>query len=102
MKSEICQPIFEKVLNIKFHQNPFIRSRIVPRGQTDGQTDMTKLIVAFRNFANAPKKSRIAADVFFPFSEFNYPAATCCWMNEMNLPKFWMSVIYVLTLLQFI
>jgi hypothetical protein len=23
---------------------------------TDGQTDMTKLIVAFRNFANAPKK----------------------------------------------
>ena len=22
----------------------------------DGQTDMTKLIVAFRNFANAPKK----------------------------------------------
>ena len=24
-------------------------------GQTDGKTDMTKLIVAFRNFANAPK-----------------------------------------------
>jgi hypothetical protein len=23
--------------------------------QTDGQTDMTKIIVAFRNFANAPK-----------------------------------------------
>jgi hypothetical protein len=23
--------------------------------QTDGWTDMTKLIVAFRNFANAPK-----------------------------------------------
>ena len=23
--------------------------------QTDGRTDMTKLIVAFRNFANAPK-----------------------------------------------
>jgi len=23
---------------------------------TDGQTDMTKLIVPFRNFANAPKK----------------------------------------------
>jgi hypothetical protein len=23
--------------------------------QTDGPTDMTKLIVAFRNFANAPK-----------------------------------------------
>jgi hypothetical protein len=25
---------------------------------TDGRTDMTKLIVAFRNFANAPKKGR--------------------------------------------
>jgi hypothetical protein len=24
-------------------------------GRTDGETDMTKLIVAFRNFANAPK-----------------------------------------------
>jgi hypothetical protein len=24
-------------------------------GKTDRQTDMTKLIVAFRNFANAPK-----------------------------------------------
>jgi len=30
-------------------------SRVVPCGQTEGQTDMTKLIVAFRNFANAPK-----------------------------------------------
>ena len=24
-------------------------------GRTDGQTDVTKLIVPFRNFANAPK-----------------------------------------------
>ena len=27
-------------------------------GRTDTQADMTKLIVAFRNFANAPKKLR--------------------------------------------
>ena len=27
-------------------------------GRTDGQTEMTKLIVAFRNFANAPKHVR--------------------------------------------
>jgi len=26
------------------------------KGQTDGETDMTKLIVVFYNFANAPKK----------------------------------------------
>jgi hypothetical protein len=25
-------------------------------GRTDGQTDMTRLIAAFRNFANTPKK----------------------------------------------
>jgi hypothetical protein len=27
-------------------------------GQTDGRTDLTKLIVAFCNFANAPKNER--------------------------------------------
>ena len=31
-------------------------TRVVPCGQTYGRTDMTKLIVAFRNFANEPKK----------------------------------------------
>jgi hypothetical protein len=49
---------FRKNLNIKFQQNPSSGSQVVPCGdrQTDGQTDMTKLIVAFCNFANAPKK----------------------------------------------
>jgi hypothetical protein len=37
---------------MKFHQNPSSGSRFVPRGQTD-----MKLIVAFRNFANAPKRA---------------------------------------------
>jgi len=32
-----------------------VGGRVVPCRQTDGQTDMTKLIVGFRNFANAPK-----------------------------------------------
>jgi hypothetical protein len=50
MKFEFCQQIFEKVSNIKFHQNPLSGSR-VPCGQTD-----MKLTVAFRNFANAPKQ----------------------------------------------
>ena len=52
MKLEFSRQIFEKVSNIKFHQNPSSGSRVVPCGRTD----MTKLIVAFRNFANAPKK----------------------------------------------
>jgi hypothetical protein len=48
---------------MKFHENPSSASRFVACGQrgrqagrqTDGQREMTKLIVAFRNFANAPK-----------------------------------------------
>jgi len=38
-------------------------------GQMDRQTDMTKLIVALRNFANAPKKQVVNK----PDSKF-----TCC------------------------
>jgi len=37
---------------IKFHENPFIGSRVVRCGQTDGQT-WQSLIVAFRNFASS-------------------------------------------------
>jgi hypothetical protein len=55
MKLEFSRQIFEKVQNIKFHQNPSSGSRLVPWGETDRLTDVTKRIVAFRNFANAPK-----------------------------------------------
>jgi len=40
--------------NIKFHENLSKGSRLVPCARTDGRTDMTKLIVAFRGFAKAP------------------------------------------------
>ena len=43
--------IFEKSSCIRFNQNPSCGNRVVPCGQTD----MTKLIVVFRGFANAPK-----------------------------------------------
>ena len=60
MKLEFSQQIFEKYSNIKFRKNPSSGSRVVPCGQMDGRTDrqtgITKTIVAFRNFANAPKK----------------------------------------------
>jgi hypothetical protein len=61
VKLEFCRQIFEKYLNIRFHENPFSWSRVVPCGGTDGecrtdiQTDMTRLIVALRNFAIEPK-----------------------------------------------
>ena len=50
MKLDFIGQIFEKYSNIKFHENRSNESRIVP----SGLTDMKKLIVAFRNFANAP------------------------------------------------
>ena len=45
----------EKSSNTKFHENLSSGSRVVPRGQLDERADMTKLIIAFRNFANTPK-----------------------------------------------
>jgi len=55
MKLEFSGQIFKKSSNIKFHENPSSGSRVVLCGQTDGQTDVTKVIVAFRSCANAPK-----------------------------------------------
>jgi len=51
MKFGFYGHICEKYSNIKFRENPFGGSRVVPWGQTD----MWKLIVTFPNFANAPK-----------------------------------------------
>jgi len=51
----------KKYLNIKFHENPFSGSRdpcARTDGQTDRQTDLSKLIVAFRKFVKAPTSSQ--------------------------------------------
>jgi hypothetical protein len=55
MKLEFSQQIFAKSSDIKFNQNPFSGSRVVPHGQTDRQTDVMKLTVAFHNFVNHSK-----------------------------------------------
>jgi hypothetical protein len=55
MKLEFSRQIFEKNLNIKFHKNPYSGSRVV----LCGQTDMTKLKVAFRYSANASNKNNV-------------------------------------------
>jgi hypothetical protein len=44
--------------NSNFYETPSTGSRVVPCIQMDRQTDMTKLIVGFRNFANAPNRLR--------------------------------------------
>ena len=83
-KLEISQPCFEEYSNISFHENPSsgpvpcgptnththarthtqthtrAHARTSTHTQTnvvrtDSETDVTKLIVAFRSFANAPK-----------------------------------------------
>jgi len=50
-KLEFSRQSFKKCSNTKFHENPFSGNRDVQCGRTD----MTKLIAAFRNFANVPK-----------------------------------------------
>ena len=51
MKLEFSRQVFEKYSTNKCHENPSSVSRFI----ACEQTDMTKLTVAFRNFANASK-----------------------------------------------
>jgi hypothetical protein len=59
MKLQLPPQIFEKSSNNKFHKNPSSKNLVVSRGRKDGhidtETDMTKLVVAFRNFSDTPK-----------------------------------------------
>jgi hypothetical protein len=56
MKLEFSRKIFEKRLIYQVSSKcVYWESSFFPCGRTDGTTDVTKLIVDFRNFANAPK-----------------------------------------------
>ena len=57
MKLELYRQILKKK---KAQLSSFIKIRLVGAElfYADGRTDMTKLTVAFRNFANAPKNAR--------------------------------------------
>jgi len=63
MRLEFSQQIVDKYSYTKFHKNPSSRNQDFHADGTDGRTDrqvdrrteMTKLIFAFRNSANAPK-----------------------------------------------
>jgi len=56
---ELSRQVFEKIFKIKFHDNPCNGSRVV----LCGLTDMTRLVVAFQNFANSPKKPKFVASI---------------------------------------
>jgi hypothetical protein len=64
MKLEFSWHVFEKYTDVKFYENPSSENEVVPCGQTDRWTDITKVIVAFRNFANAPKYGKF--NYFYP------------------------------------
>jgi hypothetical protein len=51
VKFEFSRLIFEKLSNIKFHDNT---SSVAAEFRADRLTDMTKLTVVFRYFVNAP------------------------------------------------
>jgi hypothetical protein len=58
MKLECSHKSFEKYLNVKFYEKSVKwkpSSSIRTDGRTHRQTDMRKLIVSFRNFANVSK-----------------------------------------------
>ena len=58
---------------MKFHENPSSGSGVVPMrtdGRTDGWTDMTKLTVAFLNFASAPKNNMSNTYAYFSYSSY--------------------------------
>jgi hypothetical protein len=50
---EFSRQIFEKFSKMKFYENPSNGSASCPT-YADEQMDMTKVMVAFRNFANVP------------------------------------------------
>ena len=54
---------FHKSSNIKFHRKS-VYSEPICSTRTDGQTDMTKVTVAFRNFAKAPNTVFLQLTVF--------------------------------------
>ena len=55
MKLEFSRQFSETYSNMNFQENPPIGTPVVSFVQTDRRTNMMKPIVAFHNFANAPK-----------------------------------------------
>ena len=52
---KISWQIIEKYWNTKCRENLSFGSQVIPCRQSEGQTDMTTIIVTFRSFANVPK-----------------------------------------------
>jgi hypothetical protein len=61
MTLRFSRQTFEKSSYMKYNENPYSGSQVVPRGQTDGKTDTMKLFAVLRThlktrqFINIPK-----------------------------------------------
>jgi hypothetical protein len=63
---------------------PLVAKLFFVDGRTDGHTDMTKLIVAFRNFAKAPENVSVCAchsQIYFPCNYVTYVLTWFCTNN---------------------
>jgi hypothetical protein len=60
----------QEISNIKFNRNPSSGNWAVPCGRADVRTDITKLIVAFRNSANALKNDQEKDRRFVEFAHW--------------------------------
>jgi hypothetical protein len=55
----VWQQILEKFPNPQFHGNLSGGNRVASDGRADRQTNLTKLVVDFRNFANGAKNPKL-------------------------------------------
>jgi hypothetical protein len=68
MKPEICRQILVNLPNIKFHGNPFNRSRVVTRLQTDGRSNFNTRSARLRTRLQSQEPDKRCQQDFFVIS----------------------------------
>jgi hypothetical protein len=99
---------FRKIFNINFHEQRSIGSRVFPCEHSDEQTDrqidrrtdMTKLIAASHNSANAPKRKPTVIHMIIKFASFlgflvfiTTLTKVCCFSNMAHV-NFLLSTLF--------
>jgi len=83
MKLKFSRQLFEKYIDVKFHENPY-SGRPVLCGRII-QTDLKKLMVAFRTFAKTSKRN---PKMFLFSGRFKFGSER----NEIKYPRYWGGV----------
>jgi len=95
VKLEFCRRSFKKYSNVKLHENPSTENRVAPRGQTDGQTDMTKLIVIIVTFLKILRK-RLKTRSKLTTSALPHISHKCVFPTG-TIPRKWLNYLVPLT-----